>query len=36
MVPLTPYEFRFVPNSVVYDAPRVGFSATLGIGIMFL
>src|SRR6266545_4152074 len=36
LVPLTPYEFIFEPNSVVYEAPRVGFSASIAIGVMFL
>jgi hypothetical protein len=36
LFPLTPYKFIFSPDSVVYEAPRVGFSASLGVGVMFL
>jgi hypothetical protein len=36
LLPLTPYEFTFAPESVIYAAPRVGFSASLAVGLMFL
>jgi hypothetical protein len=36
LFPLTPYEFTFAPQSVIYAAPRVGFSASLAVGLMFL
>ena len=36
LFPLTPYEFIFEPNSVIYEAPRVGFSGSIAVGLMFL
>jgi hypothetical protein len=36
LVPLTPYTFTFAPNSVIYGAPSVAFSASLAVGVMFL
>jgi hypothetical protein len=34
--PLTPYDFFFEPNSLIYGAPWVGLSTALGLGIIFL
>jgi hypothetical protein len=36
LVPLTPYRFIFTPESVIYGAPSVAFSASLAVGVMFL
>jgi hypothetical protein len=36
LFPLTPYEFVFDPNSVVYSAPWIGLSTSMGIGFTFL
>ncbi|HEV3193710.1 MAG TPA: hypothetical protein VGY54_24560, partial [Polyangiaceae bacterium] len=35
LFPLTPYEFIFKPDSVIYRAPTVGFSASIAVGVMF-
>jgi len=36
LFPLTPYQFVFEPSSVLYGAPWVAFSTSVGLGIMFL
>jgi hypothetical protein len=36
LLPLTPYEFVFEPSSVLYGAPWIGFSTSVGVGLMFL
>ena len=36
LVPLTPYEFDFLVNTVIYDAPSVAFSSSLSVGLQFL
>jgi hypothetical protein len=36
LFPLTSYEFVFEPSSVLYGAPWIGFSTSVGLGIMFL
>jgi len=35
LVPLTPYEFKFDPDSIIYRAPFLGLSASLAMGVMF-
>jgi hypothetical protein len=34
--PLTSYEFDFQSGSVVYGAPRLGVSTSIGLGVLFL
>jgi hypothetical protein len=36
IVPITRYEFRFEPDTVVYPAPSAGWSTSLGLGVLFL